>query len=253
MTVDLHNPALKDLSMVVEAHKVILCSTSHLFMLLFEVKSPTDICDASIVCMLNTVKDCRSHQIQQLQNTSLRLFFNTPVLADAIFKTQVQTWTPAELRRQLMKEFQDDHLDLGALFHLSPTSGCCTLIVSVRRTFTHRFSFTVEKSTLASQLSQNAILDGTAMWSGLFTHLTESWNNFKGLDPDYVTQMDLMGKHGYRTQKFAKLDYTSGHHSVSVEMVSCDCLHLPELRTIGGFWLQYKGHHLGNAKLNNSP
>ncbi|XP_068278862.1 arylsulfatase K isoform X3 [Nyctibius grandis] len=54
-----------------------------------------------------------------------------------------------------------------------------------------------------------------AMWSGLFTHLTESWNNFKGLDPEYVTWMDLMEKHGYRTQKFGKLDYTSGHHSVS--------------------------------------
>ncbi|XP_071304694.1 arylsulfatase K isoform X2 [Agelaius tricolor] len=54
-----------------------------------------------------------------------------------------------------------------------------------------------------------------AMWSGLFTHLTESWNNFKGLDPDYVTWMDLMEKHGYHTQKFGKLDFTSGHHSVS--------------------------------------
>lgn len=27
--------------------------------------------------------------------------------------------------------------------------------------------------------------------------------------------MDIMEKHGYRTQKFGKLDYTSGHHSVS--------------------------------------
>ncbi|XP_067171486.1 arylsulfatase K isoform X3 [Apteryx mantelli] len=54
-----------------------------------------------------------------------------------------------------------------------------------------------------------------AMWSGLFTHLTESWNNFKGLDLDYVTWMDLMQKHGYHTQKYGKLDYTSGHHSVS--------------------------------------
>ncbi|KAM6226626.1 arylsulfatase K isoform 2-T2 [Spheniscus humboldti] len=54
-----------------------------------------------------------------------------------------------------------------------------------------------------------------AMWSGLFTHLTESWNNFKGLDPDYVTWMDLMEKYGYHTQKYGKLDYTSGHHSVS--------------------------------------
>uniref|UniRef100_A0A2K5Q0Q0 Arylsulfatase K n=1 Tax=Cebus imitator TaxID=2715852 RepID=A0A2K5Q0Q0_CEBIM len=54
-----------------------------------------------------------------------------------------------------------------------------------------------------------------AMWSGLFTHLTESWNNFKGLDPNYTTWMDVMERHGYRTQKFGKLDYTSGHHSLS--------------------------------------
>ncbi|XP_049563032.1 arylsulfatase K isoform X3 [Orcinus orca] len=54
-----------------------------------------------------------------------------------------------------------------------------------------------------------------AMWSGLFTHLTESWNNFKGLDPNYTTWMDVMEKHGYRTQKFGKLDYISGHHSIS--------------------------------------
>ncbi|PKK22804.1 Rho-related BTB domain containing 3, partial [Columba livia] len=39
----------EDLSTVVEAHKIILCSVSPLFMLLFEVKSPADIPDASIV------------------------------------------------------------------------------------------------------------------------------------------------------------------------------------------------------------
>ncbi|KAM9262316.1 LOW QUALITY PROTEIN: rho-related BTB domain-containing protein 3 [Morus bassanus] len=168
----------EDRSTTMEAHKVILCSVSPLFMLLFEVKSPADICDASIVQMawslfavetgtafpptpcgvppcaspvrvvvkdsifcsclpdilhfiysgafqwdqleddikkklkdpektehvlekvkcilqtpgkLNTVKDCRSHQIKRLYNTSLRLFFNTPVLADVIFKIQGAT------------------------------------------------------------------------------------------------------------------------------------------------------------------
>ncbi|XP_074935242.1 rho-related BTB domain-containing protein 3 [Phalacrocorax aristotelis] len=164
----------EDLSMMVEAHKVILCSVSQLFMLLFEVKSPADILDASIMQMarslfavetgtalapaprgappvrvvvkdsifcsclpdilhfiysgafhweqleedirkkvkdpeetehvlekvkcilktpgkLNTVKDCRSHQMKRLHNTSLRLFFNTPVLADVIFKIQGAT------------------------------------------------------------------------------------------------------------------------------------------------------------------
>ncbi|XP_063996311.1 rho-related BTB domain-containing protein 3 isoform X2 [Pogoniulus pusillus] len=168
----------EDLSTVVEAHKVILCSVSQLFMLLFEVKSAADIHDASIVKMaqnlftvdtrgtfpvathsgppcvppvkvvvkdsvfcsclpdilhfiysgafqweqleedikrkvkdpektenvlekvkcilktpgkLSTAKDCRSHQIRRLYSTSLRLFFNTPVLADVIFKIQGAT------------------------------------------------------------------------------------------------------------------------------------------------------------------
>lgn len=54
-----------------------------------------------------------------------------------------------------------------------------------------------------------------AMWSGLFTHLTESWNNFKGLNPNYTTWMNVMGKYGYRTQRYGKLDYTTGHHSLS--------------------------------------
>ncbi|XP_007426028.2 arylsulfatase K, partial [Python bivittatus] len=54
-----------------------------------------------------------------------------------------------------------------------------------------------------------------AMWSGLFTHLTESWNNFKGLDPNYTTWMDLMENKGYYIKKYGKLDYTSGHHSLS--------------------------------------
>lgn len=39
----------EDLSTAVEAHKIILCSVSHLFMLLFGVKSPFDAYDASVV------------------------------------------------------------------------------------------------------------------------------------------------------------------------------------------------------------
>ncbi|XP_069081729.1 arylsulfatase K isoform X2 [Pleurodeles waltl] len=54
-----------------------------------------------------------------------------------------------------------------------------------------------------------------AMWSGLFTHLTESWNNFKCLDSNYTTWMDILNKHGYYTKKIGKEDYTDGHHSVS--------------------------------------
>lgn len=39
----------EDLSTAVEAHKIILCSVSQLFMLLFGVKSPSDAHDASIM------------------------------------------------------------------------------------------------------------------------------------------------------------------------------------------------------------
>ncbi|XP_043920066.1 arylsulfatase K [Protopterus annectens] len=54
-----------------------------------------------------------------------------------------------------------------------------------------------------------------ALWSGLFAHLTESWNNYKCLEKDYPTWMDVLKQHGYLTQMFGKLDYTSGHHSLS--------------------------------------
>ncbi|XP_073480630.1 arylsulfatase K isoform X1 [Aquarana catesbeiana] len=55
----------------------------------------------------------------------------------------------------------------------------------------------------------------SAMWSGLFPHLTQSWNNFKCLDPGYPTWMDLIKAKGHITQKFGKQDYTSGSHSLS--------------------------------------
>ncbi|KAI5946506.1 Rho-related BTB domain-containing protein 3 [Manis javanica] len=41
-----YNPDFKE---VVEAHKIVLCAVSHVFMLLFNVKSPTDIQDSSII------------------------------------------------------------------------------------------------------------------------------------------------------------------------------------------------------------
>ncbi|XP_063820103.1 arylsulfatase K isoform X1 [Pseudophryne corroboree] len=54
-----------------------------------------------------------------------------------------------------------------------------------------------------------------AMWSGLYPHLTESWNNHKCLDPDYPTWMDHVKAKGYVTQKLGKQDYRSGSHSLS--------------------------------------
>ncbi|XP_005922866.1 arylsulfatase K [Haplochromis burtoni] len=54
-----------------------------------------------------------------------------------------------------------------------------------------------------------------AMWSGQYVHLTQSWNNYKCLDANTTTWMDLLKENGYRTKMIGKLDYTSGAHSVS--------------------------------------
>ncbi|XP_061623242.1 arylsulfatase K [Phyllopteryx taeniolatus] len=54
-----------------------------------------------------------------------------------------------------------------------------------------------------------------AMWSGQFVHLTQSWNNYKCLDANATTWMDLLEKNGYLTKMLGKLDYTSGGHSLS--------------------------------------
>ncbi|XP_070690032.1 arylsulfatase K [Pempheris klunzingeri] len=54
-----------------------------------------------------------------------------------------------------------------------------------------------------------------AMWSGQFVHLTQAWNNYKCLDANATTWMDLLGANGYVTKMMGKLDYTSGSHSVS--------------------------------------
>uniref|UniRef100_A0A3Q3VZU0 Sulfatase N-terminal domain-containing protein n=1 Tax=Mola mola TaxID=94237 RepID=A0A3Q3VZU0_MOLML len=54
-----------------------------------------------------------------------------------------------------------------------------------------------------------------AMWSGQFVHLTQSWNNYKCLDANATTWMDLLEANGYVTKMMGKLDYTSGGHSVS--------------------------------------
>ncbi|TRY85696.1 hypothetical protein DNTS_013424, partial [Danionella cerebrum] len=54
-----------------------------------------------------------------------------------------------------------------------------------------------------------------AMWSGQFVHLTQSWNNYKCLDPNATTWMEILGKSGYHSHSMGKQDYTSGHHSLS--------------------------------------
>jgi len=53
-----------------------------------------------------------------------------------------------------------------------------------------------------------------SMWSGLWTHHCEGWNNYKGLsetDPTFRTRLE---EAGYLVQTFGKTDYLSGGHSI---------------------------------------
>ncbi len=52
-----------------------------------------------------------------------------------------------------------------------------------------------------------------SMFSGLFTHRCEGWNNFKGLDKD-DTLFDRIAESGYRVQRYGKEDYLSGSHTI---------------------------------------
>ena len=53
-----------------------------------------------------------------------------------------------------------------------------------------------------------------ALWSGRHTHITESWNNYKGLPQNYATWETVLKQNGYRTKIYGKTDYHSGHHSL---------------------------------------
>ncbi|XP_072038127.1 arylsulfatase K-like [Amphiura filiformis] len=58
----------------------------------------------------------------------------------------------------------------------------------------------------------------SALWSGRHTHITESWNNYKGLSKDYPTWAVLLEQAGYNTKIYGKTDYVSGSHSLSNRM-----------------------------------
>jgi arylsulfatase K len=53
-----------------------------------------------------------------------------------------------------------------------------------------------------------------SMWSGLYTHHCEGWNNYKGLSPTDPTFRTRLDEAGYLTQTFGKTDILSGQHSI---------------------------------------
>jgi arylsulfatase K len=53
-----------------------------------------------------------------------------------------------------------------------------------------------------------------SMFSGLYTHHCEGWNNYKGLEPGTPTFLTQLAEAGYRTQTFGKTDYLSGRHTI---------------------------------------
>jgi len=53
-----------------------------------------------------------------------------------------------------------------------------------------------------------------SMWSGLYVHHCQAWNNYKGLEPDTPTFLTHFASAGYQTVTFGKTDYLSGHHTL---------------------------------------
>ncbi len=53
-----------------------------------------------------------------------------------------------------------------------------------------------------------------SMWSGLFTHHCEGWNNYKGLEPADPTFRTQLERGRYRFHSTGKIDYLSGAHTV---------------------------------------
>ncbi len=59
-----------------------------------------------------------------------------------------------------------------------------------------------------------------SMWSGLYTHHCEGWNNYKGLEPDTPTFRTRLDAAGYRTRTFGKTDYLSGAHTIRARVTA---------------------------------
>ena len=54
----------------------------------------------------------------------------------------------------------------------------------------------------------------SSMWSGLYTHHCEGWNNYKGLEEGTPTFLDRLNAVGYRSNVVGKTDYLSGNHTI---------------------------------------
>lgn len=67
----------EDLKEVAEAHRIVLCSVSHVFMLLFNVKSPDDIQDSSIIRIAQTLFAVNQEAAHPVSNQ--RSSCNSPV------------------------------------------------------------------------------------------------------------------------------------------------------------------------------
>ncbi len=52
-----------------------------------------------------------------------------------------------------------------------------------------------------------------SMWSGLYTHRCEAWNNYKGLSKTDPTFVDALAAAGYRTKLTGDMDHISGGHT----------------------------------------
>ena len=59
-----------------------------------------------------------------------------------------------------------------------------------------------------------------SMWSGLYTHHCQGWNNYKGLSENAPTFRTRLEDNGYRTAAYGKTDYLSGRHSLRARVAA---------------------------------
>ena len=138
------------------------------------------------------------------------------------------TSTPANRRRPNIVLIQSDSMDgrvMGCAGH--PAMGAATPNLDVLAAGGVLFEQAYTNNPICCPCR-------ASMFSGLYTHNCEGWNNYKGLEPDDPTFLTRLADAGYVTQTFGKTDYLSGHHTFRARVSAWTRsagIHRPQYRT----------------------
>jgi arylsulfatase K len=120
--------------------------------------------------------------------------------------------TPAPRKPLNIVMLQNDSMDgraMGCMGHPALKQATLNLDALARRGVLFRNAYTNNPICCPSRAS---------MWSGLYTHHCEGWNNYKGLDKDAPTFQTRLEEAGYVVKTFGKTDYLSGQHSLRARL-----------------------------------